>query len=293
MAVRVPEVRRGRDRDRARTPRARPAGGVHRALRPSLDRRHPLLLDPGVPVQAGHVPRPRVVVPGGHRPATPASFPAGGICAEFCGLDHHKMRFDVRIVAPEEFQQWIVDTEGTSRDRPRPQRRRCSRPRPVRGRRLHRRRRWPRGAQGTAADGRRLADDDGPQGDRHRLRPDGPRLPRHRRCAGRGHAHGTGRARPAAGRRIDLQQPLHHPRQRDGVPVRRPVRLRPRQLPRAVADRCARPRLPPPQRPLLLAVPVRRGDHADRLPDRRWGRRVRLVRLPPAVGAARIARPRR
>ncbi len=32
-----------------------------------------------------------------------------GVCAEFCGLDHHKMRFSVRIVTPEEFQQWLQD----------------------------------------------------------------------------------------------------------------------------------------------------------------------------------------
>lgn len=35
------------------------------------------------------------------------SFPNSGVCAEFCGLDHHKMRFSVRIVTPEEFEQWL------------------------------------------------------------------------------------------------------------------------------------------------------------------------------------------
>ena len=29
-----------------------------------------------------------------------------GVCAEFCGLDHHKMRFSVRIVTPDEFASW-------------------------------------------------------------------------------------------------------------------------------------------------------------------------------------------
>jgi len=33
-------------------------------------------------------------------------FPNRGICAEFCGLDHHKMRFDVRVVTPEDFTSW-------------------------------------------------------------------------------------------------------------------------------------------------------------------------------------------
>ena len=28
------------------------------------------------------------------------------MCAEFCGLDHTSMRFDVRIVTPEEFAAW-------------------------------------------------------------------------------------------------------------------------------------------------------------------------------------------
>jgi cytochrome c oxidase subunit II len=36
-----------------------------------------------------------------------------GVCAEFCGLDHHKMRFSVRIVTPQEFEQWLVDHGGT------------------------------------------------------------------------------------------------------------------------------------------------------------------------------------
>jgi cytochrome c oxidase subunit 2 len=33
-------------------------------------------------------------------------FPDSGVCAEFCGLDHTSMRFDVRIVTPEEFAAW-------------------------------------------------------------------------------------------------------------------------------------------------------------------------------------------
>jgi cytochrome c oxidase subunit II len=35
------------------------------------------------------------------------SWPDTGVCAEFCGLDHHKMRFSVRIVTPAEFTQWL------------------------------------------------------------------------------------------------------------------------------------------------------------------------------------------
>jgi cytochrome c oxidase subunit 2 len=35
-------------------------------------------------------------------------FPNTGVCAEFCGVDHAYMRFDVRIVTPEEFQGWAA-----------------------------------------------------------------------------------------------------------------------------------------------------------------------------------------
>ena len=37
------------------------------------------------------------------------SWPDSGVCAEFCGLDHHKMRFSVRIVTPDEFQSWLQE----------------------------------------------------------------------------------------------------------------------------------------------------------------------------------------
>ena len=37
---------------------------------------------------------------------TTGDWPDSGVCAEFCGLDHHKMRFSVRIVTPDEFASW-------------------------------------------------------------------------------------------------------------------------------------------------------------------------------------------
>jgi cytochrome c oxidase subunit II len=40
------------------------------------------------------------------------SWPDSGVCAEYCGLDHHKMRFSVRIVTPDEFRQWLQEAEG-------------------------------------------------------------------------------------------------------------------------------------------------------------------------------------
>jgi cytochrome c oxidase subunit 2 len=36
-----------------------------------------------------------------------------GRCAEFCGLDHYRMTFTVRVVEPDEFEQWLVD-QGSS-----------------------------------------------------------------------------------------------------------------------------------------------------------------------------------
>ena len=40
------------------------------------------------------------------------SWPDSGVCAEFCGLDHHKMRFSVRIVTPDEFQSWLQEARA-------------------------------------------------------------------------------------------------------------------------------------------------------------------------------------
>ena len=32
-----------------------------------------------------------------------------GFCAEYCGLDHWRMRFQVRIVPADEFDDWLAD----------------------------------------------------------------------------------------------------------------------------------------------------------------------------------------
>ena len=40
----------------------------------------------------------------------PGDYPNAGVCAEFCGLDHTSMRFDVRIVSPDEFTQWLEES---------------------------------------------------------------------------------------------------------------------------------------------------------------------------------------
>ena len=36
-----------------------------------------------------------------------------GVCAEFCGIDHARMRFRVRVVEQDEFDEWLADaSEG-------------------------------------------------------------------------------------------------------------------------------------------------------------------------------------
>ena len=32
-----------------------------------------------------------------------------GVCAEFCGIDHARMRFSVRVVEPADFDAWLAD----------------------------------------------------------------------------------------------------------------------------------------------------------------------------------------
>lgn len=39
-----------------------------------------------------------------------------GRCAEFCGLDHWRMYFQVRVVSAEEFDRWVAETAGDDGD---------------------------------------------------------------------------------------------------------------------------------------------------------------------------------
>ncbi len=43
------------------------------------------------------------------RPTELGRFPA--VCAEFCGLDHWRMTFDVEVVSPTEFQAFVADQQ--------------------------------------------------------------------------------------------------------------------------------------------------------------------------------------
>ena len=38
-----------------------------------------------------------------------------GRCAEFCGLDHWRMGFSVRVVPPAEYRQWVVEQQAAGR----------------------------------------------------------------------------------------------------------------------------------------------------------------------------------
>jgi cytochrome c oxidase subunit 2 len=42
------------------------------------------------------------------------SFTNSGACAEFCGLDHAYMRFDVRVLAAADFEAWAAEAGGAS-----------------------------------------------------------------------------------------------------------------------------------------------------------------------------------
>jgi cytochrome c oxidase subunit 2 len=40
-------------------------------------------------------------------------YPNAGVCAEYCGLDHAFMNFEVRVLEPAEFDQWISERAVT------------------------------------------------------------------------------------------------------------------------------------------------------------------------------------
>ena len=40
---------------------------------------------------------------------SPGDYPNAGVCSEYCGLDHAKMQFSVRILEPDEFTRWLDD----------------------------------------------------------------------------------------------------------------------------------------------------------------------------------------
>jgi cytochrome c oxidase subunit 2 len=45
------------------------------------------------------------------RPTRTGTF--AGVCAEFCGRAHAKMRFTVIVVPPQEFDRWVTEQTAT------------------------------------------------------------------------------------------------------------------------------------------------------------------------------------
>ncbi len=43
---------------------------------------------------------------------TTGSWPDTGVCAEFCGLDHATMRFDVSVLSADEFARWLEERQS-------------------------------------------------------------------------------------------------------------------------------------------------------------------------------------
>ena len=77
-------------------------------VQPDLDRRDPLVLGAGVPVQAGRHPRsPEPLLDHGHQTGT-----FTGHCSELCGLYHSRMLFTLKIVTPAQFNTWIAQEKA-------------------------------------------------------------------------------------------------------------------------------------------------------------------------------------
>ena len=43
---------------------------------------------------------------------SPGFYENAGVCAEYCGLDHAMMAFSVRILEPDDFQQWLAEAQA-------------------------------------------------------------------------------------------------------------------------------------------------------------------------------------
>ena len=41
-------------------------------------------------------------------------YPNAGVCAEYCGLDHARMLFSVRILSPDDFDAWLMEKSSAT-----------------------------------------------------------------------------------------------------------------------------------------------------------------------------------
>ena len=135
--------------------------------------------------------------------------------------------------------------------------------------------------------------DHGSQGHRDPLPGRLVRLLHGRRRDGAADARRAGGAGAAVPVQRAVQPAVHHARHDHAAALRDADPVRVRELHRAAADRRARRGVPAAERVLVLAVPVRRADRDVRLPHPGRGRRLRLVRLHPAVRRDALAGRRR
>ena len=122
---------------------------------------------------------------------------------------------------------------------------------------------------------------DRPQDHRSDVPDDVVRLLHHRRPDGHadpGRAGAPGAAVPVAGA---VQPAVHHARHVDAADVRDTAVLRVRQPDHAAADRLTRRRVPPAERTVVLAVPVRQHDRGVEILHPRWRRRTSGGRPTP------------
>ncbi|MEO6158472.1 MAG: cytochrome c oxidase subunit II, partial [Ilumatobacteraceae bacterium] len=46
----------------------------------------------------------------------PGSYPNAGNCAEYCGLDHGRMQFSLRVLEPADFKTWLSQHSTTTKE---------------------------------------------------------------------------------------------------------------------------------------------------------------------------------
>ena len=105
----------------------------------------------------------------------------------------------------------------------------------------------------------------------------------HWRPAGVVHARRARRTGAAVPVDRAIQPAVHHARHDHAAVLCHPDRVRVREPGAAAADRRTRRGVPPAQRPLILAVRVRRADRDRGVHHPGWGRGLRLDRLHAAV----------